>query len=450
LNRRTVLVVVYYFPPRGGVAVIRTVKYIKYLREFGWEPIILTAKQSHFQFRDDSLLNELPKDIRIIHTSPPWIQHLIRSAQSQMQDGGLKNRGSKNSSKKSSPIYLFLRNLKNRLNRLIFLIDDYEGWRKTAIKAAESLIQSTRIDLIYTSSPPHSVQLIGQALSKKHGIPWVADFRDPWTQDFRYFIPSTLVHKWAILKGERKTVEYASRIISVSDVMKHYFQNRYPSHSPNKFITITNGFDSNDYPADKNKTEFLDKFVITYAGSFYLHQTPVYFYQGIQQFLAENPGAKKDLLIQIIGKSQKDYEAYPFEIGIGENIRKTGFVPHREVGRYLANSDIYLLVLWSNPDCVDFAFSGKFFEYLAMEKPILALVNTGACYDFFQQYPVGETAPFSDVKKIAEAITLFYNEWKNGTLRQQADQKMLQLFDRKNLTGQLSHLFHEVVEESNT
>ena len=302
------------------------------------------------------------------------------------------------------------------------------------------------VTLIYTSSPPHSTQFIGKKLSQKYDIPWVADFRDPWTQDHRYFHPPTLLHKWAILKGEQKTIKQAGRVISVSDVMTQYFQNNYPSQPREKFTTIMNGFDADDYPENKSKTHFESKFVITYAGSFYLHQTPIYFYQGVKLFVEQNPDAEEDLLIQLIGKSQTDYETYPYDIGIGNHIYQTGFVPHREVGKHLANSDIFLLVLWSNPDIVDFTFSGKFFEYLAMEKPILALLNQGACFDLFQKYPIGKTAPFSNIQKISEAIACFYSQWKNKTGENHPNNKtLIESFNRKILTQTLANEFDQVV-----
>ena len=152
MKKKTVLIIVYYFPPRGGVAVIRTVKYVKFLRKYGWEPIILTAKQTHFQFRDDSLLNELPEGIKIIRTKPPLIQQWVRSTQNQMRTNKSGENRKKESDKKASPLYLLLRNLKNKFNRLFFLIDDYEGWRKTALKAAGEIIRKNHIALIYTSS----------------------------------------------------------------------------------------------------------------------------------------------------------------------------------------------------------------------------------------------------------------------------------------------------------
>lgn len=445
-NLKKALIIVYYFPPRGGVAVIRTYYYVKYLRDMGWEPIILTAKHKYFQFKDASLFDELPDDLKIYYTKSPWIQELTRYLQHKWRkEDSSKLQQKDQKSKKFNP-YILIRDIKNKLNRIFYLPDDYIGWKKLAIKKANQIFANHKIDLIYTSSPPHSVHLAGLEISKKFKVPWIVDFRDPWTQDQRYFHPPTFFHKYKIELAERLTVTQATKVISVSDAMTKYFQEKYCKLSSDKFVTITNGYDNKNFKVNIEKTENKDKFVITYSGSFYLHQTPIWFFQAVKKFIEKISGARKNLIIQLVGKSQKDYELYPSKISIEDLIKQVGYVPHREVQKYLHNSDVLLLIIWSNPDKYDFAFSGKFFEYLAVGKPILATLNQGVCEDFIKKYEVGRVAPFNDVNQIAIIIEDLYNEWQGGHLKYNTlSKEVLSKFDRKNLTKRLASLFDECI-----
>lgn len=438
---KKILIIVYYFPPRGGTAVVRTMKFVKYLREFGWEPIVLTVDHNYFAFKDENLLKEIPGATIIYKTRQPWIQSLVRNWQHRLQRKKRSEQKFKklSDSNKRNKIYLTVKTIKNYINKFIFCPDDYAGWKRLAMKKIKKILKEHKIDIVYTTSPPHSVQLIGLAVSKKYAIPWVADFRDPWTQDFRYFHPATIFHRNKIEKAESNIVAQAARVISVSDAMSNYFKKKYKKIDSSKFITIMNGFDSQNFSVDDTRTKNKDKFVIIYAGSFYMHRTPIWFYNAVKKFLDKNPSAYNDLLIQTVGKSQKNYETYPAKIGIDGNVEHVGHVPHEQVSHYLFNSDILLLVLWSNPNEYDYAFSGKFFEYLAVRKPIFATLNQGACADFIHEHKLGVVVPFDNETKICEGLTSVYQQWKNNQFDFEAlDNENLAQFERKNLTKKLA------------
>ena len=447
------LIITYYFPPRGGVAVIRVQKFVKYLREFGWEPIVLTVRHNHVAFRDDRLLEELPSDLTIYHTPQPWVQKLIRYSQNkgQSRHSEQNSKNVKSSNRLRNGIYLFLRRIKNRVNEIVFLYDDYMGWRPIVLRSVKQILKDHNIDLIFTSSRPYSINVIGNTLQKKTGLPWIADFRDPWIQDKRYFNPPTPIHRLAAEREEKKTVIRAAKIISVSEPMTTYFKRQYSFLPDNKFLTIPNGFDGDHFQEVNKKNPDPDKFVITYAGSFYLHQTPIWFYQAVRQFLEENSKTRDHLRIRLVGKSQKDYEAYPYDIGIGDVIETVGFVPNDQVFHHLLNSDVLLLVLFSDPKEYDFVFSGKFFEYLPAKRPILALLNQGVCADLIARHDLGLCAGFNDIQRIKEAIAELYSQWQQGEFHFKGmSDEALTDFHRRNLTRKLASLFDEVVGNKRT
>ncbi len=443
---KKVIVITYYFPPCGGGPVIRTYKYVKYLREFGWEPIILTVKHHYYAFKDESIVDELPDDLKIYYTRPPLIQRIIRYAQNKGSQTGKNIEHTSNSNVNENKLYLRLKTLKNKLNRIFYIYDDYEGWIDLALKKIEQIIREQSIDLIYTTSQPHSLQRIGSAIYKKYGIPWIADFRDPWTQDQRYYRPPTFIHRIITQRAERETVAHAHKVISVSSAMTDFFRKKYKHFNAQKFITITNGYDSQNFKTYGKEQKYSNKFVITYSGTFYLHQTPIWFYRAVKIFLEKNPNAREKLIIQLVGKSQKNYEAYPYKIGIGDVIKSVGYVPYKEVNRYLFNSDLLLLIIWSDPKIYDFVYTGKLFEYLPVGKPIMALANQGVGADLINDLEIGKVIAFNDVGQIVNAISDFYHQWLKGQIvyKPLSKEKLAQ-FERKNLTKKLAAVFDEVL-----
>lgn len=429
---------------------IRTYKFVKYLEDFGWKPVVLTVNHKYYIAKDEALLDELPKDLIIYRTKLNLIQRLIgyfrHSFSYKLEANANNGKAEVDSRSIRSKIFSLLRNIKDFIITSIFIPDDFVGWKSIALREAAKILQNHQVDLIYSSSPPHSIHLAALAIHKKFNIPWVADFRDPWTQDLAHIPPPTFLHGKLAKIYERKVVEYADRVIGVSPKMTEYMQGKYFKYSRNKFVTITNGFDPDDVPLVRMKTEKQTKFVITYCGSFYTDRSPVPFYNSVSRFLRQYPGARKELEIQLIGKSQNDYEEYPYKIGIGDVINNVGFVPHKDIGKYLANSDIFLLVIFSNPQIYHHIIPGKFFDYLSMKKPMIVLANQGFVADFVLKKKCGKVAGLNNEDEIAYKLAEFYLEWKEKRLEFGLKNDDIEVFNRINLTEQLCQIFNQVTE----
>ena len=171
---KKVLIVTYYWPPAGGPAIQRTLKFVKYMRFFGWEPVILTVENGEYPAIDPSLIQEIPDNIQVYKTKAFQPFQLYRLLT------GKKGNTHNNANVFGQKDTTFVERLAKWIRLNLFIPDARIGWYAYAVKAAKKIIEQEHIDLIYSSSPPHSLQLIAQKIAKQNKIKWVADFRDPY------------------------------------------------------------------------------------------------------------------------------------------------------------------------------------------------------------------------------------------------------------------------------
>ena len=257
---KKVLIITYYWVPAGGVAVQRFLKFTKYLRDYGWEPVILTVKDGSYPYTDPKLESEVPKGIEVHRTKtfePFEIYNLLRG-----QKGKAVPLAVATASKKS----LFQR-LSGYIRANFFLPDARVGWKPYAIKEASNIIESQKIDAIITTGPPHSTHLIGQALKAKYKLPWVADFRDPWTEIFNnQYLPFTEASKAKDKKMEASVLRDCDVATVIGEGMKSVF----PSKFTPKMEVITNGYDESDF--DRTLQPETDKYRMRYVGNLLSNQ----------------------------------------------------------------------------------------------------------------------------------------------------------------------------------
>ncbi|MEN9828425.1 MAG: hypothetical protein RJA11_1041, partial [Bacteroidota bacterium] len=175
---KNVLIIAYYFPPSGGPGVQRVLKHIQYLRDFGWNPIVLTVSNGDFPARDESLLSKIPADIIVerTHIYEPYDAYRMLMGQKKgvpIDVNVIKNDHQRRSIKER---------IAEAIRATLFIPDARIGWLPTAIPKAMELIEKHSISAIYNSSPPYTTSLIARQLKRKTGLHWVAGFRDPWTE----------------------------------------------------------------------------------------------------------------------------------------------------------------------------------------------------------------------------------------------------------------------------
>lgn len=358
---KKVLIITYYFPPAGGAGVQRWLKFVKYLPQYGCEPLVLTVDGNYASYpqKDASLAADIPSGLKVVRTRTREILSAYKkiSPQKQIPYGGFANEQDPGLFQK---IARFIRGN-------FFLPDPRKAWNRFALPAAVSLIENENIGTVITTGPPHSTHLVGLKLKKLYpSLKWIADLRDPWT-DIYYneVLYQGRLAKRMNLAMERKVLNSADVLVTVSEGVKRNFC----SHAPveHKFHVIPNGYDAPDFadvPVDAGREN--PRMVISYIGTL----SPLYdsstFTKALKLLPAET--ASK-ILIRIIGSVNADVAA-SFS-GTSAQVEYLPYQPHGQAIKYMVSSDLLLLLLpVKNSDGV---LTGKFFEYLASRRPILLI-----------------------------------------------------------------------------
>jgi glycosyltransferase involved in cell wall biosynthesis len=409
-----VLLIAYHFPPLGGGGVFRTLKFTKYLPEFGYQPHVLTVKNPMYRIKDPTLIGEIPPSAKVYRTFS-FEQSILRA-----------------------PRRLLGINLK-----WFYVPDENIGWLPSAVRQGEKIIKKANIDIVYATAPIFTSFLIGFLLKRKTGKPLVVDYRDPWTQNIFLEYPSKL-HRRIDDKLEKFVLETTDHVIVTSDPMKHRLVEKYP-FTKGKIDTITNGFDPEDF---KNLTVKKDKekFVIVYTGSLYGRRTGEKFFMAFRELIEANPELETKIQVLITGLISKQ-DAFCIEkFGLKNVIKLLGYRSHKESLSLMANADVLLLIMsleeMCNAKIGTLTIPGKVFEYLGVKRPILAIVPPGPAADIIRSTKTGVIVSPQDTGVIAQAILKLFQDWKNGTL--EVLKSDISKYDRRVLTQKLVNVFQQV------
>lgn len=266
---RKILIISYHFPPFRSSGVYRHLKFVKLLRNFGWQPYVLTVRNPSKRLIEKGLLKDIPDDVAVCHSFTLELDDIENRIMYFLKYRKIPwEVWSRNTLQGRKP--LLFRAINKVIKNIILIPDDMVGWVPSAILKARSIIMKEDIDLFCTSSPPHSIHLIGLLLKKMTNKPWIADFRDLWTQNFLY--QNKLWHRGKIERHmERTVLECSNRIVTVSKGFKNDLLKLAPRVPEDKIKVITNGFDFDDFKGDRLKETKRRRtaFVITHIGTLY-------------------------------------------------------------------------------------------------------------------------------------------------------------------------------------
>ena len=357
-----VLIITYYWPPSGGAGVQRWLKFAKYLPSSGWLPVILTVQPDYaaYPFKDPSLYGEVPLDVEVHRTRAVNYFALYNKDQSKIPHAGF-----------ASGIG---RGLKSAVSRFIrgnfFLPDPRKGWNRFAFRKACELIRSENITHVITTSPPHSTQLIGLRLKNRFGhIKWIADMRDPWTDIYYYDLfkpsmPARMIDRML----EKSVLLKADAVITVGQTLASIFASKAPNIEK-KIHVLPNGFDEEDFAG--LMPVHPEKFTITYVGTL----SPAYPVKGFIEAVKNIRTSGVPVALKFVGTVPEPVRQL-FEAD--EDIPGPEFIDyceHPDAIRHMINSSMLLLIIPDHPSNRSI-LTGKIFEYLATEKPILFLGPT--------------------------------------------------------------------------
>lgn len=422
-----VLIITYYWPPSGGPGVQRCMKFVKYLPEFNFEPVVITVKpeKATYPVTDNTLVNDIKNDtqVRYTNTREPFGIFKKTVGTHKIPYGGneleFKNKIIK-------PILYFIRGN-------LFIPDSRRGWNFFAYKKAKQLIKEYKIKTVIITSPPHSTQLIGIKLKKKYGVKWIADLRDPWTDIFynklfyKTFISSAIDKYY-----EKKVLTSADKIIVVSKSIQNLFLSKVKTNIQEKFEIIPNGYDEGDFENIKNELPE-NEIIITYTGTISTIHNITGFLHALKNILSKETHIK----IKLVGKVNEKIKDEINRSGINKIFEYVGYVDHNKSIGHLSRSSIVLLLI---PDIKNNKgiLTGKLFEYLGVKKPVLCLgpVDCDAA-EIIDKCNAGKTFDYKDVQGITDFILRFANLSIHSSYYKD---NFHSNYTRRNLTGQLASI----------
>ncbi len=424
--KRKVLVISYYFPPMGYSGVQRISKFVKYMVDFNWEPVVLTIQPKAYYAFDDYLLKELEeRNIRIIRTgSYDPTQKIF------------------NQRKIRSEIF---RKILNRISQTFFLPDNKKFWMRSALKVARKLLSQEKFDIIFATAPPYTTFRIGSILKKEFDVPLVLDYRDAWLDDGLSFYP-TPFHRWIVKSMERKVLHSSDKIITYTRQIKEHLIKNYPFLKLDEIIIIPHGYDEEDFNINFQSTKHGNKIRITYSGAFYDERTPKFFLKAVEKVFYERPDIENQIEFMFIGNFPKFYYKKIQKSKFKSAFVFTGYVDHITNIKYLLDSDVLWLMIRHSKNPHLYA-TGKLFEYIGTGKPILGLVpGNGAAAQILKDYKAGFIVEPDDIDGIKNALIEIFELFKEGNIPQ-PNRELIQSFERKKLTQELVKIFQFVMRD---
>lgn len=459
-EENNVLMVAYYFPPLSGSGVFRSLKFAKYLPEYGWNPTVISAKEppKGWDYRDDSMVSEIPEKTSVIRledkvcTGQPVelsnerVSSLIHFLKGVFQ-----------LDKEGMQIFTsFLSSKKEILNMMTFPCGCL-NWAWDVVKYIEENLDISKFKVIFTTSGPASAHLVGFYLKQKYGIPWVADYRDPWALNpYGYMDMSDPRQRLAFLL-EKVLLKHANNNIVLEGSLPERYINTFGIEK-DQISCITNGYDEADFQKlDYSKVK-TDKFTLTYSGLLYTAQRsmlPVL--RALQSLICEKKIDKDKLRLRIVGQGKEEESKIIAEkYGLSENLEQTGYVSHKEALQANIESDILLLFVGDDPR-FKMTHTGKLFDYLRSGKYILALApKDGVVDEILSSTRHGIALLSTQEAEIKDAILSEYQNWLEAKEGKSLSSSLIKEFDRRYLTMKLADILYlaekkqvEIKETSN-
>ena len=415
-----VLIIANQFPPMGGSGVQRSLKFVKHLRAFGYEPVVFTRETKRCRLLDESLLADVPAGVEIIRTAA-WDLTEWPSVLS----------------------------LPGKFTARKLLIPDGDRlWARFSQKKALEVIDKSGIELIYTTSAPYSDHLLGLHIKRmRPRVKWVADFRDEWTNN-----PYTLDNPHGAYRTRKEkameaaVLRKADWLVTNTPVMRANFLRIHGLDGSN-FDWIPNGYDEEDFAGLDTAPPANDKFTLTYTGLLYGRRKPDTFFEAAGRLVRTGEIPADRLDIRLIGnynteKLTKTIARY----GLTGCVRLLPYMPHKDCLKELLASDALLLLEGSGRGA-DAFFTGKVFEYMNTGRPVLAVLPEGAAAGLVRESHIGEVADFDNVDEIATLLLKFYKQYAAKALRFAPDWDVIRRFERKALTGELADVFQKALEK---
>ncbi len=421
-SHKNVLIVTYYWPPAGGPGVQRWLKFVKYLPQFAINPIVYTPENPEYAIIDNSLMTDVAPNLTVIKQpikEPYKLVKVIAKKKSTTLQKGIITTTKQSIIEK---IMLFIRGN-------FFIPDARVAWVKPSVVFLSKYIKKNNIDTVITTGPPHSMHLIGLALQKKNKIQWIADFRDPWTTiSYHKKLRLTKAAKAKHKTLERKVLTTANKIIVTSWSTKEEFK----KITKQPIQVITNGYD-----VETNSKVALDKkFSITHIGSLLSERNPEVLWNVLEDISKENSEFSSDFVLRFVGEVSKEVLDQLKKHNLSNYLDLVSYVTHNESIKFQKKSQV-LLVIEIDSEETKAIIPGKVFEYMASNRPILAIgPKLSDVEKIITTSNTGTYFSYDQYNQLKAQILAYYKAYKQQNLNVHA--VGIQQYSRKALTQKLA------------
>ena len=432
---KRVLIISYYWPPTGGSGVQRWVKFARYLPSEGWQPVIYTPENPEQLAVDTSLEAEVPAEAEVIKTHITEPYELYRKF--------LHKSGHSKEAVEVNPVNAQKKSLFQKaamwVRGNLFRPDPRCLWIRPSVRFLKKYLEEHPVDLIISTGPPQSMHMIGLRLAEETGLPWIADFRDPWTKIFyfKHLQMTRATERWHE-KMEKKVLDKADAVVAVSPLVQKEFQAM--THTPVELIT--NGFDECDFPAGICEEAFggpSQEFTVTHTGLFAADGNPSVLWEVLSEKCRKDEQFRKLLKIKLIGKTDEQIIRSVHDAGLKDNLVDMGYLPHSAAIDEQRRASLLILPLRKEPE-YKAVLPGKLFEYIASGRPVLGTgQKDGAMSMIMDDTGTGVVLEWEDKAAMELFIDGCWERHIKGELK--ASGADISRFTRRNLTRRMVELF---------
>jgi glycosyltransferase involved in cell wall biosynthesis len=430
---RKVLIITYYWPPSGGAGVQRWLKFTKYLREFGWEPVIYTPENPEAPALDYSLAKDIPEGVTIIRR-PILEPYAAYKRFIGMKPGEKVNAGFLQEKEKPG----LAEGLAVWLRGNFFIPDARRFWIRPSVTFLIEYLKDHPVDAIISTGPPHSMHLIALQVHKKLNIPWLADFRDPWTGiDFYHQLKLTSLSDRLHHNLEKKVLSSATTV----SVVSHDMANEFKGIVHRNYNVVTNGYDDQDIsPLPQDQLD--KKFTVSHIGSINASRNPVGLWKVLSEMVKEKPEFAHALQIKLVGKVDIGVLKSIEENGLTPYLVRIDYMPHQDVMLEIQKSQVLLLLINNTPNAKGI-LTGKIFEYLGSGRPILSIgPEDGEAAVILKGSDAGQTAGYDNEVGMRRIMDEYFIKFSKQRLESITSSRLK--YSRKELTGKMAEILNKL------
>lgn len=433
---RKILFIAYHFPPSGGGGVQRSLKFVKYLPDCGYLPVVLTIEapdDRRWTPKDQALMDEVPEQVKIHRVSIPDEVHVPGKLERAARE---------------------LLGMRTRFG---------QTWMNRVIEAGGRIAEEEKPDLIFVTMSPFDGADAAAEISRRTGIPWVADLRDPWALD-EFQLHRTRWHRELEKSQMAKSLESAALVIMNTPESARRVKEELPRLRSKNVVSLTNGYDASDFSGEVEAIGG-GKFNIVHSGYFHaesglveqsrqrqyrllgrtvpgverLPRSHYYLLKALEQWLEESPGIVDTIRVHCVGVLSKSDQALIDNSPAKPLFSCSGYLNHAECLRYVRGADLLFLPMHKMPPGMKAGLvPGKTYEYMAAGRPVLATLPASDARDFLEQAGTGVFAAPGDVAGMLAALKQQHAKWQAGRNDVTWNADYVRQFERRNLTLDLA------------